>query len=146
MVVVMPESMTATPTPLPRDAVLTARERRADRLPGALHRGERRAIDHHALDARVGGDRGQRDVVDLADLRAAIERTARDAASEDAHVRVASELHDDARASRQLTGAVTENGIQLVAAIVGLRRDRRGRQTRRVQPRDMPRRTNGETV
>ena len=121
--------MIATPTPLPRDAVLTARERRADRLPGALHRGERRAIDHHALDARIGRDRGQRDVVDLANLRAAIELSPSDAASEDTHVRVALELHDDARASRQLTRAVTQNGVQLVAAIDrGLRRDRRGRQ------------------
>ena len=50
------------------DAVLLTRERRADRQAGALHRRERGPIDHDALNARVGRDRGQRDVVDLANL------------------------------------------------------------------------------
>ena len=111
-----------------RDAVVAPRQRRADRLPRSLHRGERGPIDHHALDARIGGNRGQREVIDLADLRPVIELSSRDTASEDAHVGVASELHDDARAAGHLTGAVSQNGIQLLAAIEGLSRNRRRRQ------------------
>ena len=81
---------------LAADAVLTTRERRADGLTGAFHRGERRAIDHDARNARIGRHCGQRDVVHLADLSAAIETTAHNTAPEDADVRVAVELHDDA--------------------------------------------------
>jgi hypothetical protein len=53
-------------------------------------------------------------IVQLANLRTAIEAPAHSAASEDAYVGIASELHDDAGASRQLSSTVPENGIQLV--------------------------------
>ena len=103
---------------LARDAVLTARERRADRLPRALHRGERGPIDHDALDARIGRDRGQREVVDLADLRA------RDRAFVPATPRPktrtsASPLNCTMTRERpvSLTRAMSQNRIQLVAAI-----------------------------
>jgi hypothetical protein len=48
-------------------------------------------------------------------LSTASETTTRNAASEDAHVGVAFELDNDARASCQLTSAVPENRIQSVA-------------------------------
>jgi hypothetical protein len=54
-------------------------------------------------------------IVYLAHLRASIKPTAHSPASEDTHVGVALELDDDAGASRQLAGAVTENWIELVA-------------------------------
>jgi hypothetical protein len=65
-------------------------------LPGAFHRRECRAIDHDALNARIGRHCGQRDVVDLANLSTAIEATTDNAAPEDADVGFAPELHDDA--------------------------------------------------
>ena len=90
------------------DAVLAAREGRADGQPGAFHRVERGPIDHHALNPRVGGDGRQHEIVDFANLRAAIETTADNAAPEDAHVGVALELHNDAGAPGQLTSAMAE--------------------------------------
>jgi hypothetical protein len=48
-------------------------------------------------------------------LSATVEAFSDDATTKHTHVRVVLELHDDARAPRQLSGAVTENRIQLVA-------------------------------
>jgi hypothetical protein len=97
------------------DANRAACQRCTDRETRALHRGEGGSIDHYPLNARIGGQRAEHQVVDFANLRAPIKTPPDNAAPEDAYVGIAFELHDDPRAADHLASAVTENGIQLVA-------------------------------